>query len=145
MEVHEGLLAVVVVGVDDGEGSPHLLPGAQHRLARAPGLAPALGQRAGDVVERLEGVAHRHAQPGAHRLDAVADGRAEVRLDVPAYDEHHAVEARLDGVVDRVVHDDVAVVVHTGQLLDAPAEAAADARGHDEQRRFHIISFRSVV
>ena len=78
---------------------------------------------------------------GADRSDAVSDDLSKLSLDVPADHKNDMVETCLDGVVDRIVHDDVAAGVHRFQLLDAAAKARADTGGHDEQSRVHTFPF----
>ena len=136
---HIRLLAVVVVGVDDGKGLVQDVAAGQHRLAGAPGFGAACGQGGArrQVVQRLVGVGHLHAQAGADLLDAVADDLAERLLNVAADDKDDLVKAGLDGVVDGVVHQDLAVGAHRRQLLDAAAVAGADAGRHNDQCCFH--------
>ena len=140
----EALLAVVVIGIDHNERRVHHLFGGQHRLAGAPGLGPPLGEGPRDVVQVLEGVVHRHPMGGADGGNPVADDLPEFRFDVPADYKDHVAEPGLDGVMNRVIHDDMAGGVHRFQLLDAAPKAGADAGSHNEQCRFHRI-FPSVV
>ena len=63
-------------------------------------------------------------------LDAVADNLPEILLQIPADDEYHLVESRLQSVVDGVIHNDLPVWPHRLQLLDPAAEPAADAGCH---------------
>ena len=128
-------LAVVVVGVDDGEGGVDEVLGGKDGLAGAPGLGPALRQGAGDIRQGLEAVAYLHAVGGAHFLDPGADDLPEVLLNVLTDDEQDLIESSLNGVVDGVVHNNMAGSVYTGQLLDAAAVPAADARRHNDQGR----------
>ena len=122
-----GLGAVVVVGVDDGEGSVHQLPGGQGGLGGAPGLGALWrhGVARGQVVLTLEGVLHVH-----HLRHPVADAGAEIGLDLLLDDEDHGFEPGPAGVVDGVVDDELSVVSHGVQLLEA-AVPAAHAGGHD--------------
>ena len=73
-------------------------------------------------VQFLKSVAQLDAEAGADALDAVADGLPERLFDVVADDEHDLVKARFDGVVDGIIHDDLAVGAHGRQLLDAAAK-----------------------
>lgn len=52
-------------------------------------------------------------------------------------DEDDLVEARRNGVMDGVVHQNFAVGTDSGQLLDAAAVARADTGSHDNQSCFH--------
>ena len=73
-----------------------------------------------------------------------ADDGAEIRLAFLFDDEHDLAEARLISVVQREVHDDLAVVTHGRDLLE-PAEAAAHTGGHDNKRRvFHRGFLRKI-
>ena len=92
----------------------------------------------GQIIQSLVGVGNLNAQPGADFFDAVADDLAEGLLDVAADDEHDLVETGFDGVVDGVVHQDLAVGAHGGKLFDAAAVAGADSGGHNNQCSFHV-------
>ena len=139
VQLHKGFLAVVVVGVDHRKGLLQDALAGQHGLAGAPGLGASLGhgETGGHILQRLEGVSRFHAQRFAGGLDAVADGLLEGLLDVVTDDEDDLVKAGLDGIVDGIVHDDLAVGADSRQLFDAAAEAGADAGRHDYQCRFH--------
>ena len=133
----EGLGAVVVVGVDDRERTVDEVLCCQHGVAGAPGLDAPLrdGKACGQFVQLLEGVFHVHSL--GH---AVADGGLERRLDLMLDDEDHRLKACAAGVVERIVHDDLAVRAHRVDLLHA-AVAAAHAGRHDHQYRFVHIRF----
>ena len=141
MDLAEAVFAVIIIGVDDAKRRVDQPFGRQNSLAGAPGLGAALRQGAGDVAQVLEGVVHRHAMGGADRRDAVPNGLAELSLDVPADHKNDVVETRLDGVMDGIIHDDVATGIHRLQLLDAAAKARSDTGGHDEQSCVHTFPF----
>ena len=133
----EGLGAIVVVGVDDGEGAVHHLPGGQGGVGGAPGLLPLRrdGVALRQVLFQLVCVAdvHGFGYP-------VADAALEVLLDLGLDDEDHRLKARPAGVVDGVVDDKLAVVSHGVQLFKA-AVPAAHAGSHDDQDwLFHFLS-----
>ena len=112
-----------------------------HGVRRAPGLfAPfGNGEPLRHIVRRLEHILHVH--PALHMA---ADDGAEIRLAFLFDDEHDLAEARLVSVVQREVHDDLAVVAHGRDLLE-PAEAAAHTGGHDNKRRvFHRGFLRKI-
>ena len=127
----EGFRAIVVVGVDDGEGAVHHVPSRQSGVSGAPGLLALLrnGIALRQVLLELVGVADVHG-PG----HPFADAALEVLLDLGLDDEDHRLEARPAGVVDGVVDDHLVVLAHRVQLLE-PAVAAAHASGHDDQNR----------
>ena len=133
VQLDKSLFAVVVVGVDNGERLLDDALAGQHSLAGAPGLAAALGHGVpgGNVLQRLERVVDLNAQLGADFLDAVADGLFESVLDIVADDKDDFVKPGLDGVMNGIVHDDLAVGADGCQLLDAAAEAGADTSGHN--------------
>ena len=125
-------LAVVIVGVDDGEGGINELLGGKHGLTGAPGFGPSFGQGAGDVRQGLEAVAYLYTVGKAERLDPIADDLPEIFLDILADNKENLVKSCLDGVVDGVIHNNMAGSVYAGQLLDAAAVPAADARRHND-------------
>ena len=133
----ERLRAVVVVGIDDGEGAVDVGLCGQHRVAGTPGLHAALGDGValGQLIQLLEGVLHVH-----HPGHAVADGSFESLLDLVLDDEDDRLEACAAGVVQGIIHDDLTAGTHRVDLLHA-AVAAAHAGSHDHQDRFvHVLS-----
>ena len=139
MQLDKSLLAVIVIGVDDGKRLLQNALAGQNRLPGAPGLGAALRQADAlrQRVQRLIGVGDLHTQLGAGLFDAVADGLTERVLDVLADDEHDLVEPGLDGIMDGKIHDDLAVGADSGQLFDTAAEPGTDAGSHDDQSSFH--------
>ena len=128
----ERLRAVVVVGIDDGEGAVDVGLCGQHRVAGTPGLHAALGDGValGQLIQLLEGVLHVH-----HPGHAVADGSFESLFDLVLDDEDDRLEACAAGVVQGIIHDDLTAGTHRIDLLHA-AVAAAHAGSHDHQDRF---------
>ena len=96
-------------------------------MAGAQGLLAAFGQGAafGQVLQLLVGVAHFH-----EFLGALANGLLERFFDLVLDDEHHGLEAGALGVVERVVHDDLAAGTHRVDLLEAAVTAAHTGRQH---------------
>ena len=130
----EGGGAVIVVGVDDRKGRvANGLPGAQHRVAGAPGLGASLGDgvAGGDVVQLLIGVADLH---GAF-LQPLADGLHEVLADGFLDDDNSGIETGFVGVIKGIVQNRFALTSHRVDLLQS-AVAAAHTGGHDDENRF---------
>ena len=139
MQLHKSFLTVVVVGVDDGERLLDDALAGQHGLAGAPGFGAALGHTVtrGHIFQCLKRIVDLDTQVGADLLDAVADGLFKGFLDIVADDKDDLVKASFDGVVDRVIHDDLAVGADCGQLFDAAAETGAYTGRHNNQSCFH--------
>ncbi len=127
-DLPECLRTVVVVGVDDGEGSLHHAPGGQGRLGGAPGFGPLRrnGITLRQVLLELVDVFHIHAllQPLSHQ-------GLEVLLDFRLDDEYHRLKPRPAGVIDGVIQNYLPVVPHRVQLLES-AVAAAHPGGHND-------------
>ena len=87
----------------------------------------ALGQRVGRLENHLDG--DMVAVFGKHLI-------AEILFEIPADDEHHLAETAADGIVDRVVHDGLAVGSQTVELFQ-PAVARPHAGRQNEKCRFH--------
>ena len=134
VDLLEGFGAVVVVGVDHGEGCVDHITGGQDGMAGAPGLGAAFrhGIALRQVVQVLIGIAHVHnfGQP-------VADGFLEGVLDLVLDDEHDGLKARAACVVSGIVDDDLAVVTHRVDLLQAAVPAAHTCCHHHKNRFFH--------
>ena len=122
-----GVAAVEIVGVDDAVRFLDDLTGGADGVGGAPGLDTALGNGValGDVGELLVGVLH-----GDVLLHTGADRGFEVFSDGFLDDEDHLVKARALGVEDRIVDDEVAVLVNGLHLLDT-AEAGAHTCGQN--------------
>ena len=133
----EGLRAVVIVRIDDGEGAVKIGLCRQHGVAGAPWLDAALGDGValGQLIQLLERILH------VHRLgDPLADGGFEGVLDFVLDNKDDRLKACAAGVVQGIVHDDLTAGPHRVDLLH-PAVAAAHAGRHDHQNRFvHMFS-----
>ena len=123
---HIGAAAVKIVGIDDGKGAVHLVLGAEHGVPRSPGLGSALRhlEAGGEHIYLLKGVGN------VDMLFQTGRDLAEILLDGLFDDEDHLAEAGLHGIIDGVVQDAVALIVHRRHLLEA-AEAAAHSGGKD--------------
>ena len=133
--------AVVVVGVDNSKGLPHHIPGAQGRVDRAEGLLPLRGngiegRNAGEVLHRI-GHLHRLSLGGVHGLDPVSAEGADGGLHPRFYDKHNLMEPGPHRVIDRILHNGLAVGANAVGLL-LSAVAGAHAGCHDYQSRFHV-------
>ena len=135
----EGLGAVVIVRVDDSEGTINEAFCGQHGVAGAPGLDTALGdgEACGQFIQLLESVFHVHAL-----RDAVADGGFESLLDLVLDDKDHGLKACAVGIVQGVLHNGLTLGAHRVDLLHA-AVTAAHAGSHDHQYRF--VHARKVI
>ena len=69
---------------------------------------------------------------GANRGNTITDDLFELLLDILANNKDHMVEACLNRIVNRVIHDDIVHVINWFQLLDSYSEAAADSSSHDK-------------
>ena len=136
----KGLRAVVIVGIDDGKGAVHQAPGGQHGMAGAPGFYTAGGNGVAlrQVAQLLIRVLYVD-DPGQTR----SDGGSEVILEFALDDEDYPLETGAQGVVDGIVDDQLAVVSHGVDLLEA-AVPAAHTGGHNDQNRFGHGAHSSV-
>ena len=136
-----GVLAVEVVGVDDGEGCVDGLAGAEDGVRRAPRLLASgrHGVSGRQLVDGLEGEADVDAA-GELRGDTFAEILFEIRAD----DEDHLAEAGAQGVEDGIIEDGLAGRAHRVDLLQA-AVTAAHAGGEDEEGGFHVREIGGVV
>ena len=132
MNLTEALFSVVVIGVDYDEGFPNQIFGRQHRLSGAPRFGAAFRQLSRDIADILEGVVHFHAALSADGFDSVSDNFSEIRFDILSDDKNNFVKAGFDGIVDGIIHNDVATVIHRFQLLDSTAKARSDPGGHNK-------------
>ena len=130
----EGAGAVVIIGVDDGEGRVNQPGAAQHGMAGAPGLHTALGHGEGrrKHIDLLEGVAHLHGL-----LNGGGNETLEVRLNLMLDQENDPLEACAVRVEQAVMQDGLPAGAHGIHLLQ-PTVAAAHARSHDQQNRFFL-------
>ena len=130
----EGRLAVVVVGVDHGEGRiPHLLSGADHRVAGAEGLDSSLGDgvASGELVEFLIGIANLHGTLG----QPYAYGGHEVLPDGLLDEDHRRAEAGLVGVINGIVQNGLPMGTNRVDLLE-PTIPTAHSRSQNHKHGF---------
>ena len=112
--------------------------------AEGPGSLRRDGVKRGNGGEVLKGIFHLHGAavrggPAAEIAAVRLHHLPHLRLD----DEHHLAEARPEGVVDGVLHENFPVGADAVHLL-AAAVAGAQARRHNYQREFHgrvLLSF----
>ena len=137
-----GVDAVVVVGIDDATGLVDHVRRAQQGVDGAEGLGPlrrdGIKVRHGGKV--LEGVGHLHgaAVPGGLLCQIISAQPVHHLLHLGLDDEHNLVEARAQGVVNGILHQNLVMGSDAVHLLTA-AVAGAQARRHDDQRYFHVI------
>ena len=130
---NEGVLAVIIVRVDDGKGLVDDVLGAVDGVDGAVGLRPVFG---GDKAVR-QAVVFLVGVVGFYLLgDLVADHLPEHLVHAPADHEHHLVKAGADGVMDGILHQNFPARADVVDLLVAPV-AGAQTGGHDQQCRFH--------
>ena len=138
MQRFESVLAVIVVRIDDGEGTVQDVLAAENRVRRAPGLFT-LGWRnvaCGQLcVQLLEYVVYLHML-----CDAVADRGAEILFNVVVDDENDPLKARFHRIKEGIINDDLSVSAHGIDLLQT-AVARAHAGSHDDKRRFFHGTF----
>ena len=136
-----GVHAVIVVSVDDAERLLHIGPGAQHGVGGAEGL----GTPGGHGIEGrqtgiiLHGVAylHRLPVPGRQPGNPVAAEAAHQVLHIVFDNEHDLGEARPDGVVDGVFHQNFAAGAYAVHLFISAIAGAKPGR-HDNKSCLHI-------
>ena len=130
-----GVHPVIVIGVDDAEGTIHCGFRAQQGVDRAEGLGASLRNvievRYGGIVLIDVGHLHRLALRRLFLLEIahqLVHHLPHFRLD----DEHHLVKAGPQGIVNGILHQNFAVGADAVHLL-AAAVAGPKARRHDDQ------------
>ena len=124
-----GALTVEIIGVNDGKGLVDNVTSHEYGMACSPGLG-AFGRNAEsvrDVVQLLE-----HVVDVGPVLELLSDRGAEGLLDVAANDKNDLAEANPQGVIDRVVDNNLAPRTHGVDLLEA-AITAANTGGKDNK------------
>ena len=118
---HEGVAVVEVVAVDDAERLLDDVLTHEYGVVCTPRLLTAFGygEAFGQGVESLEAKFTLHLA-----LVFREDLCAELLLEILADDPYDLAESGLDGVVDTVVHDGLAVGAQTVELLKAAVTAA---------------------
>ena len=129
----ESVLAVIVVGVDDGEGLVNLILCAHDGVHRAVGLGT-LGrgnETAGKGIIFLIGVGDLHLFG-----DLVADHFTEHLVHTAADDKNHLIKTGFDGIIDGVFHQDFTVGANAVHLF-VTAVTGSESSCHDQKRRIH--------
>ena len=140
----EGILAVIVVAVDDGERLLDDILGHQHGVGGTPGfLALRVEDIAlGNLVQFLghEDELQRRAVDAFDILVFGPDGLLHLLTEILADDIDDLAESGLDGIINRIVDDGFSVGADAIHLFESSI-AAAHSGGQDKQSRFHGISF----
>ena len=135
-QLHQGVPAKEIVRADDAEGALQLLSGGIDRVAGAPGLGAA-GRRnkaPGQVLQGLIGVFHLDAV-----LKTAADDLPEGILQFPLDDKDHLAEAGQNGVVYRIINNDLTVGAQRVDLLQSAVTAAHTGSQNQKCRCLHPI------
>ena len=104
-------------------------------MSRAPGADAAFGHGEPGrktAIQALVGVDRLH---GA--ADAPADGLIKVSPHLGRYQEHHAPETGADGVVHRIVYEELAAGTYRIYLLEPAVPAAQSGCEYYESGVFH--------
>ena len=106
----------------------------QNGVSGAPGLDPSLRHLppAGEILQPLEGIVHPDLSVKA-AADGLVEGLPQLLLD----DKDHPVKARQDGVVHRIVHDDLPLGAQGVDLLETAVAAAHPGSQHQKRGFFH--------
>ena len=102
-------------------------------MARSPGLRPFLRalKTPGQIFLLLIGADHFNAPLGTDPANTIADHFVEKLLNIISNNKNDPVEARIQCVIDRIVHNTLATGTDTLELFDTALEPCANARGKD--------------
>ena len=136
--LHKGILAVVIVGVDDRKAPMEHSLAAQQRVAGAPGLDPLCGahKAAGEIFLLLIGAEDLHTLLRADRPDPVTYDPVEQFLNIMTDNKNHPVKTSFHGIVYGIIHNDLPAGADALQLLHAAGKPGANARRQDHQGSF---------
>ena len=128
MDFSEAFFSVVVIGVDHGEGDAKGLAAGKDSLAGSPWFFAVF--RAGEAFRKVMHVLE-HIRNVCKLLHTVSDNGTEFVFDVFSDDKNDLVKAGFQGIVDGIIHDDLAIGANRSQLFDASAKTAADTGCHN--------------
>ena len=142
MKLNKGLFSIIIVGIDDSEGTMHQLPGGQYSLTGTPGFGPSLGHSVAsrNGLQTLEGISHRYTALGTNFFNPIADYGSEIRFNILSDDENKVIEAGLKCIINGIIHNDFAIGAYWLQLLNAATKSGSDACSHDNQCCIHVDS-----
>ena len=126
----EAFLAVVIVCIDNNKRRIENFLGSKHGLTGSPRFRAAFRQSARNIINILECIIHCYIMGRADGSNTLTDNFFKLLLDILADDKYHMVEACFNGIMDRIIHDDVSSIIHRFQLLDSCSEATADTSCH---------------
>src|SRR5699024_2805366 len=115
----EAFLSIVIICIDHNERSINHIFRCKDGLASPPRLSPAFRQSPRAVVDILESVVHSYTIRSANRGNAFSDDFFELLLDILSDDKYHKIEASLDCIMNRVIHDNMVRSIYRLQLLDS--------------------------
>ena len=125
----EGVAAIEVVGVDDGEGFVYHILGHEYGVVGTPRFLATFGhtEACRQAVELLVDILHGNAASEVVGVDVAFELVGKRMADY----EDHLAEAGAYGILDAVVHDYLAVGANAVHLLQ-PTVAAAHAGSQDK-------------
>ena len=130
MDFLKGFPAIIVICVNDKEGSVHQALDHKNGLPRPPWLcAPGRHLISGrKCIQLLISVFHRKKL-----FYPVTDYFLKILFQVLPDDENNLVKTCFHGIMDRIIHDDLPAWPHWFQLLDSSSKTASNPSRHDYQ------------
>ena len=133
MDLYKCTLAVIIICIDDCKRFFYHAFTGQDCLTCSPWLSTAFRhnhafRNFGNLLERI---ADLHAQRFTDLRNAVADHRFKIFFQALSDDEYYFIKTSLDRVMDRVIHDDLAVRSDRIELLDSFSIAGTNTRCHN--------------
>ena len=128
MDFFEAFFSIVVIGIDHGEGNVQGLAAGKDSLAGSPWFFAIF--RAGEAFREVMHIL-KYIGNVCNLLHTVSDDRAEFVFDVFSDDKNDLVKTGFQGIMDGIIHDDLAIGANRSQLFDASSKTAADTGCHN--------------
>ncbi len=122
VHLNKGFFSIIIVGIDNKKRFLDQIAANHDGMSRSPGFfALRRAAKAGrQLVKLLEGIFHL-----AKSLHATADNLLKISLQILSDDKYNFIKARLQGIVNGIINNNLTVWSNRCQLLDALTETGA--------------------
>ena len=138
-QLHQSIATEKVIRADDAESTFDMVAGGINSVTGTPGLGAPFGrsETLRQVIHLLIGVIHLD-----FALEAAADDLFEGLFQLLFNDKYHLAEAGQNGIMYRIINNDLAVGAQRVDLLQTAVAAAHTGGQNQKSRLFHTCFLR---
>ena len=128
----KSFFSVIIICIDHNKRSSQYIFCRQYCLTCTPWFCTSLRQNPRNIINVLKSIIYSYCIFSADSLDPIPDNLFKFLLNILTDDKNHLVESGLDCVMDRVIHDNVILLINRLQLFDTAAKSGTNTCCHDK-------------